>query len=149
MKYSALTPSAIYIGAGIISPYLIDTVTVNGASTGKGRTLEIYPGCRTGITPGNDANTPGAACTKRLLPSRTTRTTNGTGVSAWECPSFIIKSETNFQESDTSSNTSNHFRQFEYNDDFHSGTWFNLNRHHLPAPGTHTPGLAIHHQQHT
>mgnify|MGYP000001614254 CR=1 FL=1 len=133
-----------YTSAPALYTYLIDTVTVNGVVQVKGAPEYIL-----------DA---GQALRQEMM--RTTRggmyeaalafANNKNDKWYWGVslgiPFIHYKSETNFKESDTSSNTSNHFRQFEYNDDFRTqGLGFNLKLGIIYRPQERIRlGLAIH-----
>lgn len=71
--------------------------------------------------------------------------TNGTGALPW-VPLVFYNSNMIFKESDTSSNTSNHFKQFEYQDDFKTaGVGFNGKLGIIYRPQEYIRlGLAIH-----
>ncbi|MGB4843076.1 MAG: hypothetical protein WBP16_01285 [Ferruginibacter sp.] len=133
-----------YTSAPALYTYLIDTVTVGGIVQVKGAPEYIL-----------DA---GGALRQEML-----KTTKGAiselavgfahnSNDKWYIGATIgiplvnYESNTIFKESDTSSNTSNHFKQFEYTDNFKTkGTGFNAKLGIIYRPQDHIRlGLAIH-----
>lgn len=105
-----------YGSAPALYSYLIDTVKVNGAYQVKGAPEYILDAGQA-IFQEMNKTTKGAITEVAIGFAHNNNDKWFWGASI-SMPLISYNSNTNFKESDTSSNVSNHFKQFEYTDDF-------------------------------
>jgi len=133
-----------YTSAPALYTYLIDTVTVNGIVQVKGAPEYILDAGQAVMQEMNKTTKGGITeiAAAFALNSNDKWYWGGT----FSFPIINYTSITNFKEYDTSGNTSNHFKQFEYTDDFKTnGVGFNARMGVIYRPKEYIRlGLAIH-----